>query len=289
MKRIMTVALSAGVLMMLAQCTTIHREVVTETHLPDDREEVKIGTPTKPYSSADLEAGRVAGEWTIITALGRKVSGEETPVITFEETNHRIYGNNGCNVINGEYRYNASDSTLSFSNILTTMRACANALSEADINSALNHTARYVWGREGTQDRLVFFDTSGTEVMTLMHRNFGFLNGAWRVTEINGTPIDNPDVALVFDIDAMKVHGNTGCNILNGELSTDNSTANSLSFQQLATTRMACPPEYSEAAFLVALEEAESVRPLTTNTAEFLNSMGKPVMKLQRTAGVPNL
>lgn len=289
MKKIMTLTAAAGFLLLASQCTTFHKEVMKDISLPDDREEVKIGTPVKPYSSADLASGKVAGEWTILTALGKKVSGEETPVITFEEVNHRIYGNNGCNVINGNYKYSPADSTLSFSNVLTTMRACANAPSEADINSALNHTVRYSWHRQGIQDRLSFYDASGNTVMTLMHRDFGFLNGAWTVTEINGTPNENPDVALVFDIDAMKVHGNTGCNILNGELSTDNKTVNSLSFQQLITTRMACPPDYSEAAMLVALEEATTVRPITSNTAEFLDSSGKVVMKLRRTAGSPHL
>ena len=83
-----------------------------------------------------------------------------------------------------------------------------------------------------------------------MHQDFDFLNGAWNVIEIAGQQIDNQDMQLVFDIAEMKVHGNTGCNILNGSLETDLETANTISFQGIATTRMACPDASNETSLL---------------------------------------
>lgn len=289
MKTYITTAAAAALLIAASSCTTFHRQVKTETHIPDDREQVKLGRTDRPYTSAQLAKGTVAGDWAITEALGRKASGPETPYIIFEPKNHRVYGSNGCNIINADYKYNPADSTLSFSNVLTTMRACPDATSEADINTALNRAVRYTWGERDSAHWIYLYDAAGTRLMSLMHQDFYFLNGAWRVASINGVAQDNPDMTLVFDIDEMKVHGNTGCNILNGQLSTKPDSANSISFQQLATTRMACPPGHSETAMLVALEETVTIRPVTADKAEFLNSAGTPVMTLVRTAGEPGL
>ena len=115
-----------------------------------------------------------------------------------------------------------------------------------------------------------------------MHQDFDFLNGAWNVIEIAGQQIDNQDMQLVFDIAEMKVHGNTGCNILNGSLETDLETANTISFQGIATTRMACPDASNETSLLAALEEVIFVNPLPNDKVELLDNRGNIVLLLHR-------
>ena len=46
--------------------------------------------------------------------------------------------------------------------------------------------------------------------MELMHQNFQFLNGTWLVKEIDGQPVNVPDMKLVIDVDEGRLHGNTG-------------------------------------------------------------------------------
>ena len=116
-----------------------------------------------------------------------------------------------------------------------------------------------------------------------MHQNFDFLNGAWGVAMIGKRETDNPDVQLVIDVDENKIHGNTGCNILNGAMETDMDAANSISFNSIVTTRMACPPDdNTETEFIVALEEASRAKPVSATEVLLFDSMGNQVLKLVR-------
>ena len=47
---------------------------------------------------------QLSGEWTIIRVKNKKVSTEERPFLNFEIKSSRLYGNNGCNVINASFR-----------------------------------------------------------------------------------------------------------------------------------------------------------------------------------------
>ncbi len=70
------------------------------------------------------------------------------------------------------------------------------------------------------------------------------LVGSWQLNYISGPriafdglyPTKKPQ--LIFDRDLVKVTGNTGCNSLSGSVKI---TANTISFGDFITTRMACP------------------------------------------------
>ncbi len=115
-----------------------------------------------------------------------------------------------------------------------------------------------------------------------MHQNFQFLNGTWRVTRIGEKAVDVPDMKMVFDVDEGKVHGNTGCNIFNGNLEIDMEKANSISISALGVTRMACPDQNYETLFLVALEEVSAAKPVSSTEVILYDSQQKEVMRLQR-------
>lgn len=165
----------------------------------------------------------------------------------------------------------------------STMMMCAKeGITDYEINQALGATRFYTWEIKGSDYYLYFLDSTKRQVMSLMHQNFDFLNGSWNVTRINDTKVNNPDVQLVIDVPEGKVHGNTGCNILNGSLETDMEAANSISFSAIATTRMACPAPNYETELLVALEEASTAKPISPNEVILLNSQGKQVLLLTR-------
>ena len=284
----MSATLIAAIAIGGAACSTTKQsndDALPEAILPQDREQIVAPKAARTYTPAELLKGIIKGDWAIESVGDKPAVGEEAPFLKFAD-NNRVYGNNGCNVLNGSYRYNVSDSTISFSQIATTMRLCdMTGITDSEINIALSE-AKYYSLRAGDNDRylLTLLDSSHQPVMTLMHQNFQFLNGTWRVTQIEGVNVDNPELCLVIDVDEGHVHGNTGCNILNGSLTTDMDAANSLSFHSIGVTRKACPEPNFQTQLIVALEDASQARPVTPDKAELLDSSGNVAMQLERTA-----
>lgn len=267
-----------------SQKVKVDPDVRKEAVLPNDREHI-VQPVSSVYTSKDLESGIVKGDWSIEKVNGKPAVGEKAPFLKFDPSQKIVYGNNGCNIINAVYDYNPADSTISFSNMSSTMMACGlEGITDTEINLALGASESYSWRLNGDDYFLTFYDADRKPVLELMHQNFQFLNGTWAVTEIEGEHINVPDMKLVIDVDEGKVHGHTGCNILNGTLETDMDAANSISFQKIATTRMACQEPNYETRLLVALEDASKARPLKQDKVELLNTLGKVVLVMKRTS-----
>lgn len=260
------------------------KDVKKEVVLPTDREKI-VQPVSSVYTSEDLSNGIVKGDWAIETVNGKQAVGETAPYLKFDPSQKRVYGNNGCNIINAVYEYNPADSTLAFSNLASTMMACGmNGITDIEINAALSSARYYTWRLSGDDYFITLLDADRQPVMEMMHQNFQFLNGTWAVKEIDGEAVDVPDMKLVIDVDEGKIHGNTGCNILNGSLETDMDAANSISFQRIGLTRKMCPSPNYETQLLVALEDASKAKPLQQGRVELLNNLGKVVLVMERTS-----
>ncbi|MCM1005661.1 MAG: META domain-containing protein [Prevotella sp.] len=284
MKKINYIALIAAAAMTgsLCSCELFQRNVKTEKSLPDDRENIEV-TPAENYRSQSLERGEIGGYWAISEVAGKKAVGEEPPYLNFNIKEKKVYGNNGCNTLNASYTANPADSTLQFSNMLTTMRSCSEeGLSEIDINLAMANTARYTWHRDGLLYTITLLNAADQPLMQLVHQDYAFMNGTWTVISMNGNAVDNPDIKLVIDIEEQKIHGNTGCNILNGTLIPDMLENGAVTFTNLSTTRMMCPDLESETELLVALETAAVARPVDANTINLLNGHDQVILTLRR-------
>lgn len=231
-----------------------------------------------PATSADI---RLDGEWNIDNVNGQKVTGEERPFITFDLSQGRIYGNNGCNIVNAD-AVTGKGNKLQFTGMMSTQKYCANAPFEHLINTTLDQVRSYKISRYGHEYYLDLFNDRGHLIMVLRKHNMDFLNGAWRVTAINGQPNSNEGVQFVFDLPEKKIHGNAGCNIINGEITIDPDVTNSVQFSNIASTRMMCPDIATETAVLVALEETEKAFAKSDDTVTFVNHSGKPVLQLIR-------
>ncbi|MCH5227904.1 MAG: META domain-containing protein [Muribaculaceae bacterium] len=259
-------------------------EVKKESVLPTDREDI-VQPVSAVYTSEELSKGIVKGDWAIETVNGKKVVGEKAPFLKFVPSEHKVYGNNGCNVINADYHYNPEDSTLQFSYMSSTMRLChKEGLTDIEINIAMDATRYYSCALNGDDYYLTLYNADKEPVMELMHQNFQFLNGTWSVKEISGEPVNVPKMKLVVDVDEGKLHGNTGCNVINGSLEINMESANSISFQAISKTLMLCPDANYETQLLVALEEAMKAKPLKGGKVELLDSQDKPVLVLERTS-----
>lgn len=259
-------------------------KIITPSVLPDDRESIAVNSNKNNYTPDEIKQGIIKGDWAIETVYGKKVVGEEAPFLKFVPSEKRVYGNNGCNVINADYVYNTNDSTLTFDHLATTMRLCAKeGLTDYEINTALGATKYYSVSMAENDYFLTFFDESRREVMVLMHQNFEFLNGTWRVTKIEDESVNVPGMKIVIDVDESKLHGNAGCNTFNGTLDVDMEHPNSISFSGIAITRMMCPDMQWEMKFVVALEEVSAARPVNNNEVVLYNDQQKPVLTLVRT------
>jgi len=260
------------------------KDVLKEAVLPTDREKI-VQPVSAVYTSEELARGVVKGDWAIETVNGKPAVGQTAPYLKFVPDQKRVYGNNGCNIINAGYQYNPADSTLVFSNMASTMMACGMpGITDMEVNAALAAVHYYKWRLNGDDFYMTLYDADHQPVMELMHQNFQFLNGTWLVREIDGTAVNVPDMKMVIDVDEGRVHGNTGCNIMNGSLETDMDAANSISFQQIALTRMACPDQNYETQLVVALEEASKAKPLKEGKVALLNNQGETVLLLERTS-----
>lgn len=259
-------------------------EVKKESVLPTDRTEI-VQPVSAVYTSQEISKGILKGDWAIESVNGNPAVGEKAPFIKFVPAESKIYGNNGCNVINAEYKYNPDDSTLTFSYLSSTMRLCyKEGLTDTEINLALDATRYYKCELNDDNYYLTFYNEEKEPVMGLMHQNFQFLNGTWKVLEISGEKVNVPKMKLVIDVEEGKLHGNTGCNVINGTLEINMESANSISFQAIAKTMMLCPDESYETQLLVALEEAMKAQPLKGDKVELLDSQNKPVLLLERTS-----
>ena len=277
----------------LTSCDTINklfkkedRNVIQkEAVLPQDREAIRITTDPKMYTPEEFAKGIIKGDWAIEEVLGERAVGEVPPFIKFSQDDGRIYGNNGCNTINAEYAYNPADSTLRFDNVAVTMMLCAKeGITDILVNQALNETRSYALQEVEDGYLMNLYSGGGRLVMQLTHQNLDFLNGTWRVVEIDGQRVDIDDMKLVFDVDEHKVHGNTGCNVLNGRLETDMEAPNTFSFEGIGVTMMYCPDIEYQSAMLFALEEACRAKPINKNQVQLLDAEGKAVLTLERTS-----
>lgn len=241
----------------------------------------QIAMPESPW----VEVPQLDGEWTVWTVDGKKVTGEERPYINFSNTEHRFYGNNGCNTLNGAFLTGAGKSIL-FSEMISTMMTCPDAPFEMAINQALDKVRYYNISRKGQEVYIDLLDDHKAPVMVLRRHNMDFLNGAWMPTEINGERNTNEEVEMVIDLAEQKLHGRTGCNLVNGTLLIDPDKNNSIQFQALGSTRMMCDRDVmaTETALLVALESVEHAHPGKNGTVVMSDKDGKTVLILKPVA-----
>ena len=284
LKQIGYAAASAGMVVILTGCSLFSgkKSVKPENAvLPHDRENIAKKSEQKLYTSEEIRKGVVKGDWAIETVYGKDAVGEKAPYLKFVSEEHRVYGNNGCNVLNATYTYNPKDSTISFGEMATTMILCSKeGLTDYEINTALGAVKYYTWRIDNSDYYLYFYNEAHREVMRLMHQNFDFLNGTWQVTRIEDQAVNVPDMKFVIDVDEGKLHGNTGCNYFNGDLAVTPYEPSSIDFSGMVVDSHGGKKVRQERLMLVALEEANSYLKLSDTSIALINSHGKQVMKL---------
>ncbi len=257
--------LAGAALCLLAQgCSVFKKTETPAATINRQTDVVETKTPEQTVAAIDRV---LYGEWTIANVGGMEVTGEERPYLIFDTTavnpfEMKLYVNDGCNYLNGRVAVTPKGDIRPVNDFLSTMRYCADAKYELGIGTALNSMAHFKIEKISNDYILYLKNASDSTSMTMRKSDLTFLNGAWRVSVLDGKNIPaDAEMQMVIDLPELKVHGNTGCNILNGSIFVDPAKQNSLQFSNLATTRMACPDMEREQKFLVVLEQVENGHP----------------------------
>lgn len=230
------------------------------------------------------------GEWNIIEINGSAVNvppaGQSTPYIGFETSTGRVSGNSGCNRMMGSFDMNARPGTLDLSNIASTRMMCNDMTTETNVLNALKNVRGY---RVVSVDRVALTNSLNRPIMVLTKRTsnqqLSNLDGEWKVTEAAGIAVPTgleKQPYIVFDTASRRIHGNAGCNMINGSYTLDENNANAIAFPAVAATMMACPDMQIERRVLDGLNNAKSYRVLSDGSVELYNESGVTLMKLSK-------
>lgn len=272
---------SASILLAMSACKT--QKVVNTTPVVG-----VVKTQTVEQTEGTIQKV-LYGEWTASQVGDQHVTGENRPYIVFDEDSNnpflvKCYANNGCNTLNGEYAVTPGGKMKATGELISTMMMCPDAPYEMGFNMALNTVESYSIEKIGSDYLMYLKDGSGATTLILRKSDLDFVNGAWTVQKIGNTPApQEAEMKIVIDIPELKIHGNAGCNVLNGDIKLNPDVQNSIEFTNLATTRMMCPYMETEQEFIKALESAKKVA--TTSNKDiifFTDASGNTVVVLKR-------
>ena len=111
------------------------------------------------------------------------------------------------------------------------------------------------------------------------------LNGEWSIKEVHGETIPTgmeKQPFIAFDVKEKRIHGNAGCNLINGSYETVEGNELSISFPGVAATMMACPDMEIEGKILTALNEVKSFGKLAGGGIGLYNADGTLVLVLAK-------
>lgn len=226
-------------------------------------------------------AEQLYGEWDMESMRRKPISTHERAYIYLDFQNHKVYGNNGCNSLNG--RFQLSGNNISFLDMITTEQSCHNVTSERSIMKTLGEVRSYHVTSLYGIEYLDLMNNKGNVLMTLKRQNLDLLGGVWLVKEVENENVAEKNMRLVIDPVMQTLHGQTGCNIINGIITIDTNKDFAIQFEDLTSTENKCEDMAAETALLLALERAEFCKRINDNEVALLDGQGIIVLRLLRT------
>ena len=109
------------------------------------------------------------------------------------------------------------------------------------------------------------------------------LEGKWIISEAAGEAIPDgmeKQPFIEYNIAEKRLHGNAGCNLINGAFQVDDENPSAISFPQVISTMMACPDMEVEGKVMKAINEVKSFDVLSGGGIGFYSADGTLVMVL---------
>lgn len=237
------------------------------------------GTTTK---SVDI-----TGEWNVVSVEGKQVTGN--PYIGFDTENGRLYGNAGCNRIMGGFEIDlVNPGHIGLTNVASTRMMCPDMETEQKVLEALNEVAGFKSSATGVE----LTDKDGKVLMSLEKReapavSVNDINGEWKISKVEGAAVEVADKTpfLSFNVAENAVHGNGGCNIINGSFSQEEGNPSSLKFGHMITTMMAGPGMETERKVFGAINKVASFVLNEDGTLSLMDAENNEVLLLVKNAG----
>ncbi len=226
-------------------------------------------------------AKQLYGEWDIITMRKKKVYSLERAYLYLDFAGgNKVYGNNGCNTINGTFQL--SGNNLKFGEFISTGESCRNVTNEKTIMHTLADVRRYTLQAQYNAQYLNLMNSKGVVIMVLKRHNLDAMNGAWLVKELDSENVSELNMRVVIDAVMQTIHGDTGCNIINGIITLDPTKDMAIQFEDLRSSEHMCDKIDNETALLLALESTESCKRINNHEMALLDNKGNIVIVLQR-------
>ena len=227
-------------------------------------------------------AKQLYGEWDIVILRNKKkvYTLERAYVYLDFAGGNKVYGNNGCNTINGTFQL--SGNNLKFNDFISTDESCHNVTNEKTIMHALADTRRFTLETQYNAQYLNLMNSKGNVVLVLKRHNLDAMNGPWLVKEINSENVSDLNMRVVIDAVMQTIHGDTGCNIINGIITLDPTKDMAIQFEDLRSDEHECEEIDYETDLLLALESTESCKRINQNEMALLDNKGNIVIMLQR-------
>ena len=233
-------------------------------------------------SKEALSLSSMNGEWNIIEINGSAVvpgQGQQLPFIGFDTTTGKVYGYSGCNRIIGSVDVNAKPGTIDLGALGSTRMACPDMTLEQNVLGALAQVKGY--------KKMALCNASNRPVVILAKKaadvKVADLQGEWKITDVNGEAVPTgmeKQPFIAFDVKEQRVHGNAGCNLINGGFKTEEGNPLSISFPGMASTMMACPDMETEGKIMGALNEVKSFGKLAGGGIGLYDANGTLVLVL---------
>ena len=237
------------------------------------------GTTTK---SVDI-----TGEWNVVSVEGKQVTGN--PYIGFDTENGRLYGNAGCNRIMGGFEIDSvNPGHIGLTNVASTRMMCPDMETEQKVLDALNEVTGFKSSATGVE----LTDKDGKVLISLEKReapavSVNDINGEWKIYKVEGAAVEVADKTpfLSFNVAENAVHGNGGCNIINGSFSQEEGNPSSLKFGHMISTMMAGPGMEIERKVLTAMNKVASFVLNEDGTLSLMDAENNEVLLLVKNAG----
>lgn len=221
------------------------------------------------------------GDWAIESVRKKNLGVNTLAHIYLDFNGNKFYGNNSCNTING--KFTISGNNITFKDIIATQENCKdNNNTDRNIMKAFAEVQHFQVTRLYNVERLQLTNGKGTVLMVLKRQNFDFLNGAWVVKEAEQENVLDKNVRIVIDVNMQTIHGNTGCNIINGVIALDQKKDFAIQFEDLHSSNNKCENIGVETDVLLALEQTESYKKINEEQIALLDHDGKIIMVLNR-------
>lgn len=232
----------------------------------------------------------IDGEWNIIEINGTAVvpaPGQAYPYIGFDKATGRVHGNAGCNRLMGSFDVNAEPGTIDLSQLGTTRMMCPDMTVEQNVLNALSQVKKYV--KLGGENIGLCAKSLKHPLLVLKKKvpemTVADLNGKWKIVEAMGITLpDSLENQPFIELNAAekKLHGNAGCNLINGAFQTEEKNPASIAFPQFISTMMACPDMDTEDRVKQALNNTRSFGRLQEGKVGFYDADNTLVLVLKK-------